>query len=115
MSIASNVIDENNKLGTARTILRGKLEAWNIDYTNSDTLFQLLQRWQYTDNQLYVSLFYPSENECIAGAQVTAGAVIVDGNDDPVEDLPVKVTSGGQTYNVFTDSNGRAEVTLTVG
>ena len=37
MSIASNVIDENTKLGTGRTILREKLTAWNIDYNNSDT------------------------------------------------------------------------------
>ena len=43
MSIASNVIDENTKLGTARTILREKLTAWNIVYNNDDTLFQLLK------------------------------------------------------------------------
>lgn len=76
MSIASNVIDENTKLGNARTILREKLTAWNIDYNNSDTLFQLLKRWRYTDNQLSILIFYPSENECMANAQVAAGAVI---------------------------------------
>ena len=115
MSIASNVIDENTKLGTARTILREKLTAWNIVYNNDDTLFQLLKRWEYTNNQLYISIVYPSENECMAGAQVTAGAVIIDGDDQPVQDMPVKVVCGGQTYNVLTNSNGRAEVTLTVG
>ena len=44
MSIAGNVIEENTKLGNARTILREKLAAWNIDYNNSDTLFELLKR-----------------------------------------------------------------------
>lgn len=115
MSIASNVIDENTKLGNARTILREKLAAWNIDYNNSDTLFQLLKRWKYTDNLLSVAIFYPSENECIAGAEVTAGAVIKDGDNQPIEGMPVKVTCGGQTYNILTGTNGRAEVTLTVG
>lgn len=115
MSIASNVIDENTKLGTGRTILREKLAAWNIDYNDSDTLFQLLKRWGYTNNQLSINIFYPSENECIARAQVTAGAVIKDEDDQPIEDMPVKVVCGGQTYNILTNSNGRAEVTLTVG
>ena len=115
MSIASNVIDENTKLGTARTILREKLTAWDIDYNNNDTLFQLLKRWAYTSNLLSVSVFYPSENDCIAGAQVTAGAIIVDNDNQPIQDMPVKVVCGGQTYNVLTNSNGRAEVTLTVG
>lgn len=115
MSIASNVIEENTKLGNARTILREKLAAWNIDYNNSDTLFELLKRWKYTDNLLSVAIFYPSENECMANAQVAAGAVIKDGDNQPIEDLPVKVTCGGQTYNILTDTNGIAEVTLTVG
>ena len=115
MSIASNVIDENTKLATGRTILREKLTAWNIDYNNSDTLFELLRRWRYTDNSLYISIFYPSENECMAGAEVTAGADIVDDDDQPIPNMPVKVISGGQTYNLLTNGNGRAEVTLTVG
>ena len=115
MSIASNVIEENTKLGNARTILREKLAAWNIDYNNSDTLFELLKRWKYTDNQLSILIFYPSENECIAGAEVTAGAVIKDGDNQSIEGMPVKVTCGGQTYNILTGTNGRAEVTLTVG
>lgn len=115
MSIASNVIDENTKLGNARTILREKLAAWNIDYNNSDTLFKLLKRWKYTDNQLSILIFYPSENECMANAQVEAGAVIKDGDNQPIEGMPVKVTCGGQTYNILTGTNGRAEVTLTVG
>ncbi|MEE0936078.1 MAG: Ig-like domain-containing protein [Methanobrevibacter sp.] len=115
MSIASNIIDENTKLGNARTILREKLTAWNIDYNHSDTLFELLKRWRYTDNQLSILIFYPSVNECIARAEVTAGAVIKDEDNQPIEDMPVKVTCGGQTYNILTDTNGRAEVTLTVG
>ena len=56
MSIASNVIDENTTLGNARTILREKLAAWNIDYNNSDTLFELLKRWKYTDNQVNTNI-----------------------------------------------------------
>lgn len=118
MSIAGNVIDENTKLGTARTILREKLTAWNIDYNNSDTLFQLLRRWKYSDPTVNVVIRYPSENECIAGAQVIAGAGVyieIDGDDQPLSNMPVKVVSGGQTYNLLTDNTGKAEVTLTVG
>lgn len=115
MSIASNVIDENTKLGTARTILREKLTAWNIDYNSSDSLFQLLRRWKYTDSNVYVTIFYPSQNECIAGAQVKAGANVSDDNDQPIVNLPVKVVCGSETYNLLTDNTGKAEVTLTVG
>lgn len=51
MSIASNVIDENTKLGTARGLLREKLAANGIYYSNSDSIFQLMRRWnlKYAD------------------------------------------------------------------
>ena len=51
----------------------------------------------------------------MANAQVEAGAVIKDGDNQPIEGMPVKVTCGGQTYNILTGTNGRAEATLTVG
>ena len=45
MSIASNVIEENNRLGTARTLMRQKLTANSIYYSNSDSVIQLVRRW----------------------------------------------------------------------
>ena len=41
MIIASNVIEENNRLATARTLLREKLALNNVHYENSDTSYFL--------------------------------------------------------------------------
>ncbi|WP_296887838.1 hypothetical protein [uncultured Methanobrevibacter sp.] len=45
MSIASNVIEENNRLTLARSLLREKLTLNNIQYEDSDTIFELIARW----------------------------------------------------------------------
>lgn len=45
MSIASNVIEENNRLTLARSLLREKLILNNIQYEDSDTIFELIARW----------------------------------------------------------------------
>lgn len=106
MSIASNVIDENSKLGLARTLMREKLAANGIYYNNQDSIFQLVRRWnlKYAD----VSFNTPYSSEIYAGAEITVGATVTDSStDDPI--------SGGQTYTILTDSNGEASVTLTVG
>ena len=48
MSIASNVIEINNRLATARTNLRNKLTQGGVDYKSDDDLFELLKRWPLT-------------------------------------------------------------------
>ena len=45
MSIADNVIEENNRLAAARELLMEKLTLNNISYGDSDTLFELIARW----------------------------------------------------------------------
>jgi len=45
MSIADNVIEENNRLAAARELLMEKLTLNNISYEDSDTLFELIDRW----------------------------------------------------------------------
>lgn len=45
MSIVSNVIEENNRLTLARSLLREKLTLNNIHYEDSDTIFELIARW----------------------------------------------------------------------
>ena len=45
MSIADNVIEENNRLAAARELLMEKLTLNNISYEYSDTLFELIARW----------------------------------------------------------------------
>ena len=44
VSIASNVILENTRLGTTRTKLRNKLTEYNIWWDNSLTIFELAER-----------------------------------------------------------------------
>ena len=44
MSIASNVILENTRLGTTRTKLRNKLTEYNIWWDNTLTIFELAER-----------------------------------------------------------------------
>ena len=45
MSIADNVIEENNRLAAARELLMEKLTLNYISYEDSDTLFELIARW----------------------------------------------------------------------
>lgn len=114
MSIASNVIDENIKLGTARTFLREKLAANGIYYNSSDSIFQLVRRWnlKYAD----VSFSTPSSSEIYAGAQIRVGATATDpSTDDPIAGMMITVVSGGQTYNITTGNDGEASIILTVG
>ena len=54
MSIASNVIEENNRLTTARALLREKLTLNNVHWENSDTIFELIARWANTDDDLMI-------------------------------------------------------------
>ena len=90
MSIASNVIDENSKLGLARTLMREKLAANGIYYNNHDSIFQLVRRWnlKYAD----VSFNTPYSSEIYAGAEITVGATVTDSStDDPISGMPVTI------------------------
>lgn len=114
MSIASNIIDENTKLGTARSLLREKLTGNGIYYHNSDSIFQLVRRWnlRYMD----IDFNYISSTEIYEGAQIIAGATVTDSStEEPIPGMPITVVSGGQTYNLTTGNDGTASVTLTVG
>ena len=114
MSIASNVIEENNRLGTARTLMRQKLTANSIYYSNSDSVIQLVRRW----NLIYANVNFntPSSGDIYPGAQISVGATITDpSTDNPISGMPVTIVSGGQTYNVVSGNDGVAAITLTVG
>ena len=116
MSIASNVVETNSRLDMARTLLREKLSDNGIQYEDSDTIFELLKRWAYTNfPDGYYSVFYPSEEEVTEGSEVSAGVDILDSEDNPVEGVPAAVIVNGVRYKIYTDSNGKAEKTFTVG
>ena len=119
MSIASNVIDENTKLGTARTLLREKLTANGISYKNSDSIFDLLRRWTFTDSGINVIFRYPDSSECISGNSAEAGAVVYtyDNNDNTVylSGVPVDITIDGTTFTILTDNNCEAKKSFTFG
>lgn len=68
MNIASNVIEENNRLATARTLLREKLALNNVHYENSDTIFELIARWKNTNDDLIIEYIRP--NSCFSGNTV---------------------------------------------
>lgn len=67
MSIASNVIEENTRLGTVRTTLRNKLTHYDVYWYNSDNIFTLARRLffiQYPD--MPGSGSYPSSSDMIS-------------------------------------------------
>lgn len=117
MSIASNVIEENNRLATARSLLREKLTLNNVHWEDSDTIFELLARWANTNDELIIQFIRP--NSCFAGNTVEFGAkiTIYNDNDDEVgvSNVPVTITINGQTSTVLTDNNGIAKQSVTVG
>lgn len=115
MSIASNVVEENTRLATARNLLRQKLVDNRIQYDDSDTIFELLKRWAYTNFAGYYSIFYTSENDVRECGEVSAGVTIRDNDDNPVEGVPAKVIVDGTSYNVYSDANGDAQKTFIAG
>ena len=102
-------------MATARTLLRQKLSDNNIHYDDSDTIFELLKRWAYTNFAGDYSIFYPTEIEVKEGSEVSAGVDIYASDDNPVEGVPATVIVNGTSYKVYSDINGRAEKTFTVG
>lgn len=115
MSIASNVIETNTRLATARTLLREKLTANGIPYDDDETIFELMKRWAYTRFAGYANIFFPDENEVKESIEVSAGVTIYDNEDNGVEGVPATVIVNGTSYKVYSDSNGKAEKTFIVG
>ena len=102
MSIASNVIEENNRLATARTLLREKLALNSVHYEDSDTISELIARWANTNDNLIIEYIPP--NSCFSGNTVEFGAkiTIYDSNDDevPVSGVPVTIDINGNVSTV---------------
>ena len=115
MSIAGNVIEENNRLATARGLLREKLTLNSVHWENSDTISDLIRRWANTNDDLIITYIRP--NSCFAGNTVEFGAKItVYGESEVgVSGVPVTIVINGQTTTVLTDTNGIAKQSVTVG
>ena len=115
MSIASKVIEENNRLGTSRALLREKLTLNGVSYKNSDTIAILLKRWAYTKYGGSSTIFLPNDYEIREGMEVSAGVNIKDKDNNPVEGVPADIIINGVSYEVYSNSNGDAMKTFTVG
>ena len=118
MSIASNVIDENTKLGLARTLMREKLTANGVPYNNSDSLFTLIRRWAFTDWEVRVIFSYPSQSEAMSGniGEASVNVYTRDGDDEiNLSDVPVDIIINGVKYSLLTDSDGNAVKSFTFG
>lgn len=119
MSIASNVISENSKLGLARTLMMGKLTANGIPYNNSDSLFTLIKRWAFTDQEIRIWISYPDTSEAISGntVEATVNVYTYDSDDEEVylSDIPVDIIIDGVKYSLLTDSEGNAVKSFTFG
>ena len=117
MSIASNVIEENNRLATARTLLREKLALNNVHYEDSDTISELIARWANTNDDLIIEYIRP--NSCFSGNTVEFGAkiTIYDSNDNevPVSGVPVTIDINGNVSTVLTGNDGVASQSFSVG
>ena len=103
MSIASNVILENTRLGTTRTKLRNKLTEYNIWWDNSLTIFELVER--------LMMLFGVPIVSAVKSNIVTPGGFeySVTLEDDGV---PVDWWINGVHSTVRTDSNGKSAITV---
>ena len=117
MSIASNVIEENNRLRAARTLLREKLALNSVHYEDSDTIFELIARWANTNDDLIIEYIRP--NSCFSANTVEFGAkiTIYDSNDNevPVSGEPVTSDINGNVSTVLTGNDGVASQSFTVG
>ena len=117
MSIASNVIEENNRLTTARTLLREKLALNSVHYEDSDTISELIARWANTNDDLIIEYIHP--NSCFSGNTVEFGAkiTIYGSNDDevPVSGVPVTIDINGNVSTVVSGNDGVASQSFSVG
>lgn len=108
MSIASNVIEINSRLATARTNLRNKLTQGGVDYKLTDDLFELLKRWPLT--YLRGSGYYYNDAELSPGNTTN----IVQYLNGDVADVPVDFEVNGVRTTIYTNEDGDAIFPLTL-
>ena len=103
MSIASNVILENTRLGTTRTKIRNKLTEYNIWWDNTLTIFELAER--------LVLMFAVTVLNTVKSTIITPGGFeySVTLQDSGV---PVDWWIDGVHSVVRTNSNGKSSVTV---
>lgn len=103
MSIASNVILENTKLGDTRTKLRNKLTEYNIWWNNSLTIFELVERLMMLFGlrilNIVKSTIVPPEGFEYSVTLEDTG-------------IPVDWWINGVHSVVRTDSNGKSAITI---
>lgn len=104
MSIASNVILENTKLGTTKTKLRNKLTENNIWWDNSLTIFELAERLIQFVFGMTITDTVQSDTVPINGFEYSV--TVANGN------VPVDWWVN-ETHSVIrTDSNGKSQITV---
>lgn len=103
MSIASNVILENTRLGAVRTKLRNKLTEYNIWWDNSLTIFELAERLVMMFGVTIVSTV---KSTVVAPEGFTYSVTLEDSN------VPVDWWINGTHSTVRTNSNGVSSVTV---
>ena len=103
MSIASNVILENTRLGTTRTKLRNKLTEYNIWWDNSLTIFELAER--------LMMMFGIPISHTVTSETITPGGFEY---SVTLEDtgVPVDWWIDGVHSTVRTDNNGVSAITV---
>ena len=103
MSIASNVILENTRLGTTRTKLRNKLTEYNIWWDNSLTIFEHAERLMMMFGR---PISHTVTSETITPGGFEYSVVLEDAG------VPVDWWIDGVHSTVRTDSNGVSAITV---
>ena len=103
MSIASNVILENTRLGTTRTKLRNKLTEYNIWWDNSLTIFELAERLMM---MFGIPISHTVTSETITPGGFEYSVVLEDAG------VPVDWWIDGVHSTVRTDNNGVSAVNV---
>ena len=103
MSIASNVILENTRLGTTRAKLRNKLTEYNIWWDNSLTIFELAERLMMLFG---IPISYTVVSDIITPGGFEYSVVLEDAG------VPVDWWIDGVHSTVRTDSNGVSAITV---
>lgn len=103
MSIASNVILENTRLGAVRTKLRNKLTEYNIWWDNTLTIFELAERLMLMFGVAIVSTV---KSNTITPRGFEYSVTLQDSG------IPVDWWINGVHSVVRTDSNGKSAVTV---
>lgn len=103
MSIASNVILENTRLGTTRAKLRNKLTEYNIWWDNSLTIFELAERLMMLFG---IPISYTVVSDIITPGGFEYSVVLEDAG------VPIDWWIDGVHSTVRTDSNGVSAVNV---